>query len=319
MTLPAARMGDPTAHGGAVVSGCPTVLIGSRPAARAGDLHACPQVTGVVPHVGGPIAIGAFSVLVANLPQARQTDMATCTGPADAVLVGEATVLVGTGGAGGAGLASAVESARKSRVTGVLGTAPRTGEGPNGEAVTRYGSVVVIEGDAEFQARAVAELRAFEATAQGRVALRTARRRGRTVKITPGSGGVSRAVREPLEALVGREPSVVVSSIEPAVARVTDALPEGVTLDGYIDVQKAALAAALVGFELRGEGARGGAERRLRYGVDPPEGEPCEQHQAYVMTGAYIEVTTLTAPEDDASAEDTLTRAMREPDGREGA
>jgi uncharacterized Zn-binding protein involved in type VI secretion len=26
--LPAARMGDPTAHGGVIVMGCPTVLIG---------------------------------------------------------------------------------------------------------------------------------------------------------------------------------------------------------------------------------------------------------------------------------------------------
>lgn len=26
--LPAARMGDPTAHGGVIVTGCPTVLIG---------------------------------------------------------------------------------------------------------------------------------------------------------------------------------------------------------------------------------------------------------------------------------------------------
>ena len=26
------------------------------PAARLGDLHVCPMVTGVVPHVGGPIA-----------------------------------------------------------------------------------------------------------------------------------------------------------------------------------------------------------------------------------------------------------------------
>ena len=53
--LPAARLGDMTAHGGVIVVGWPTVLIGGQPAARVTDMHVCPMVTGIVPHVGGPI------------------------------------------------------------------------------------------------------------------------------------------------------------------------------------------------------------------------------------------------------------------------
>jgi len=33
MGQPAARMGDPTSHGGVITVGCPTVLIGGQPAA----------------------------------------------------------------------------------------------------------------------------------------------------------------------------------------------------------------------------------------------------------------------------------------------
>ena len=65
MPMPAARMGDQTAHGGVIVVGLPTVLIGGQPAARVGDMHTCPMVTGVVPHVGGPITgPGSPTVLI---------------------------------------------------------------------------------------------------------------------------------------------------------------------------------------------------------------------------------------------------------------
>jgi uncharacterized Zn-binding protein involved in type VI secretion len=68
MSKPAARVGDATAHGGTIVAGCPTVLIGGMPAARMGDMHICPQVTVVVPHVGGPITLGSATVLVGGMP-----------------------------------------------------------------------------------------------------------------------------------------------------------------------------------------------------------------------------------------------------------
>jgi uncharacterized Zn-binding protein involved in type VI secretion len=66
-----------------------------QPAARLTDLHVCPMVTGLVPHVGGPILNGAATVLVGGLPQARLGDPALCVGPPDLVAQGSATVLVG--------------------------------------------------------------------------------------------------------------------------------------------------------------------------------------------------------------------------------
>ncbi|MCD9007347.1 PAAR domain-containing protein [Luteimonas sp. XNQY3] len=65
------------------------------PAARLTDMHACPMVTGVVPHVGGPIlAPGAPTVLVGNLPAARLGDTCTCVGPPDAIVTGVPTILI---------------------------------------------------------------------------------------------------------------------------------------------------------------------------------------------------------------------------------
>ncbi len=64
------------------------------PAARITDMHVCPMVTGVVPHVGGPIVLGSFNVLTGMLPQARVTDMLVCVGPPDIIALGSFTVLV---------------------------------------------------------------------------------------------------------------------------------------------------------------------------------------------------------------------------------
>ena len=101
MGMPACRITDSTAHGGIVVLGFPTVLIGYMPASRIGDMHICPTVTGVVPHVGGPFVLGSFTVLVGNMPQSRVTDMLVCVGPPDVAIMGEPTVLVGMVGMGG--------------------------------------------------------------------------------------------------------------------------------------------------------------------------------------------------------------------------
>ena len=65
------------------------------PAARVTDMHVCPMVTGVVPHVGGPILPPcAVTVLTVGLPQARVSDMCTCVGPPDVIALGSMTVLV---------------------------------------------------------------------------------------------------------------------------------------------------------------------------------------------------------------------------------
>ncbi|PKV49116.1 putative Zn-binding protein involved in type VI secretion [Aquimarina sp. MAR_2010_214] len=66
------------------------------PAARITDMHTCPMVTGVVPHVGGPILpAGEPTVLIGGLPAARVGDMATCVGPPDTIIMGSGTVLIG--------------------------------------------------------------------------------------------------------------------------------------------------------------------------------------------------------------------------------
>jgi uncharacterized Zn-binding protein involved in type VI secretion len=91
-------MGDPTAHGGSIVLGFPTVMIGGMPAARVGDMHVCPMVTPgtpPIPHVGGPISgPGSPTVLIGGLPAARVGDMATCVGPPDSIVMGCPTVLI---------------------------------------------------------------------------------------------------------------------------------------------------------------------------------------------------------------------------------
>jgi uncharacterized Zn-binding protein involved in type VI secretion len=66
------------------------------PAARVGDMHVCPMVTGVVPHVGGPILPpGCPTVLIGGVFAARVGDMLTCVGPPDAILAGSMTVMIG--------------------------------------------------------------------------------------------------------------------------------------------------------------------------------------------------------------------------------
>ena len=65
------------------------------PAARVTDMHVCPLVNGLVPHVGGPILPPcAPTVLTGGLPQARVSDLCTCVGPPDVIVTGAFNVLV---------------------------------------------------------------------------------------------------------------------------------------------------------------------------------------------------------------------------------
>jgi uncharacterized Zn-binding protein involved in type VI secretion len=67
-----------------------------QPAARVSDMHVCPQVTVLVPHVGGPILPpGGITTLIGMLPAARVGDMAVCVGPPDVIALGSFTVLIG--------------------------------------------------------------------------------------------------------------------------------------------------------------------------------------------------------------------------------
>jgi uncharacterized Zn-binding protein involved in type VI secretion len=66
------------------------------PAARVNDMHVCPMVTVLVPHVGGPILPpGGMTALIGGMPAARVGDMATCAGPPDVIVLGSYTVLIG--------------------------------------------------------------------------------------------------------------------------------------------------------------------------------------------------------------------------------
>ncbi len=106
MTLPAARLDDETAHGGKIVEGDFTVLIGGSPAARVGDSQTCPLSTEAgVPHVGGAVASGSSSVYIGGKKAARLGDSCDCTfGPKapegmkalpNTIATGETSVLIG--------------------------------------------------------------------------------------------------------------------------------------------------------------------------------------------------------------------------------
>jgi uncharacterized Zn-binding protein involved in type VI secretion len=67
-----------------------------QPAARVGDMHVCPMITVLVPHVGGPVLPpGCLTVLIGGMPAARMGDMALCVGPPDIIILGAPTVLIG--------------------------------------------------------------------------------------------------------------------------------------------------------------------------------------------------------------------------------
>lgn len=66
------------------------------PAARLTDMHICPMFTGLVPHVGGPISGPCCpTVLIGSLPAARITDLCVCVGPPDIIVKGSTGVMIG--------------------------------------------------------------------------------------------------------------------------------------------------------------------------------------------------------------------------------
>ncbi|MFC4427621.1 PAAR domain-containing protein [Deinococcus navajonensis] len=64
------------------------------PAARLGDNHTCPLLTGFTPHVGGPISAGSPTVRIAGMLAARVGDSCVCNGPPDVIVKGSATVTI---------------------------------------------------------------------------------------------------------------------------------------------------------------------------------------------------------------------------------
>lgn len=65
-------------------------------AARITDMHVCPMVTGLVPHVGGPIVTpGDPLVFIGFMPAATVGSVCFCVGPPDTVIKGSSTVIIG--------------------------------------------------------------------------------------------------------------------------------------------------------------------------------------------------------------------------------
>lgn len=98
MGRPTARLGDITAHGVPLNPGpgSPNVVIGGRPAWRAGkDLHICPIAT-IIPHGGGVVDGGSSSVLINGFPATRigERVIEPFGGP-DPIAAGDFTVLIG--------------------------------------------------------------------------------------------------------------------------------------------------------------------------------------------------------------------------------
>lgn len=66
-----------------------------KPAARVGDMHVCPQVTGTVPHVGGPILPPCVpTVIIGHQAAATVGDKCHCNGPTDSIAQGSSSVMI---------------------------------------------------------------------------------------------------------------------------------------------------------------------------------------------------------------------------------
>jgi len=141
MGKPAARMGDMTVHGGSILAGAPTVMIGGKPAARVGDMHVCPMLNPGVPpppHVGAAILPpGCPTVMIGGMPAACVGDMVACSGPPDSIAPpGCPTVLIGPGGGGGGG-GGAAQTGSAAAGTGA-GAAQLEGSVEDDEKETHY-------------------------------------------------------------------------------------------------------------------------------------------------------------------------------------
>jgi uncharacterized Zn-binding protein involved in type VI secretion len=90
---PALRIGDPTNHPGTVGGpGVPTVLIGGKPAAVVGTLHAC-AFPPPPSHPPTPMPLGSKTVTIGSRGALRVGDAAGCgaiaSKGADTVMIGD--------------------------------------------------------------------------------------------------------------------------------------------------------------------------------------------------------------------------------------
>lgn len=89
----AACVGDLSTHGGTITGpGSPTVLIGGKPAAVVGDLHACSLPPNSHQPTVSPFPMGSATVLFGGVPALRVGDACLCGASA---AVGCPTVVIG--------------------------------------------------------------------------------------------------------------------------------------------------------------------------------------------------------------------------------
>lgn len=162
------------------------------PAARITDMHVCPMVTGVVPHVGGPILPPCQpTVLIGGLPAARVTDMATCVGPPDVIVMGSPTVLIGNLMAARIGDPTAHGGVIVLGCpTVIIGEAGAAG----GPVVVAPGGpvqlgAIVITGTPAFQGQVLSDLAAIRNTTTGGKLLNSINSSGKTVTIQETASG----------------------------------------------------------------------------------------------------------------------------------
>jgi uncharacterized Zn-binding protein involved in type VI secretion len=187
--FPAARLTDQTAHGGVVMVGCPTVMMDFLPASRIGDMHVCPMVTVLVPHVGGPFVLGSFTVLVGGVPQSRVTDMLICVGPPDILAMGSPTVMVGM--AGGGGGMGAVLGGLLAGLKNFISPYPKAVLQADGTIATQYSPAITIQGTPQFQATVLARLALIANTKSGQKTLDAINKSGKSMVITEFTGNNS--------------------------------------------------------------------------------------------------------------------------------
>jgi uncharacterized Zn-binding protein involved in type VI secretion len=143
-----------------------------------GDLHVCPQVTVIVPHVGGPIIpAGPCQVTAEHKPAARLADFAFCIGPQDVLAQGAATVLVG----GLPFCAMGDKTVHGGSVILSAGTVEVGG--PTFAPPANF----VIKGPAAFQNKLIRDLFLLSTTPSGQALLDRLAAAGKTVEFVPES------------------------------------------------------------------------------------------------------------------------------------
>jgi uncharacterized Zn-binding protein involved in type VI secretion len=149
---PAARLGDETTHGTPLFPGIGSVnvIIGGQPAWRAEiDQHACPAVSITGADGVGSVLMGSPTVMINGMMACRMGDIVVekpglALGPANPIMMGCPTVIIGDGAAGGGGGMSSASGSGS----------PNSGSG-SAEASTQMGTSGSSSGTSPTAAAAV--------------------------------------------------------------------------------------------------------------------------------------------------------------------